>query len=140
MISNWVGLVWSNAPVHTLRGQAKFGQDLFVGDSFAAILLEPCIGAIQRLFFFCTQRFVIDRISSNRERHNPIPPHASRESAAAYLRTSPSASGLPGPKCLRITSGSVSLRLVIATPRRAASAVTNNSSLVNSPKRISAGV
>src|SRR5262249_2328879 len=50
-----------------------------------------------------------------------------------------SASGLPGPKCFRITNGSVSLVFSIRTPSLAAAAVTNNSSWVISPNRIIAG-
>src|SRR5260370_10977188 len=53
---------------------------------------------------------------------------------------SPLASGLPGPKCLNITRSSLSLRLVTVTPRLAAAAVTNNSSCVICPYRMTEGV
>ncbi len=58
----------------------------------------------------------------------------------APLRQEVGLSGFPGPKCFSITSGSDSLRLTIRTPAAAASAVTNSSSSVISPKRIIAGV
>ena len=44
-----------------------------------------------------------------------------------------SASGLPGPKCLRMTSGSVSLLFSTRTPACAASWVTKSSSSVICP-------
>src|SRR5215207_5543910 len=50
------------------------------------------------------------------------------------------ASGFPGPKCFKITSGSESLRFSMLTPSRAASDETNSSSSVIWPKRIIAGV
>jgi hypothetical protein len=54
MISNWFGLVWSDLLERRFLGQAELGQDLFVRDSFATILVEPRIGAIQRPFLiFC---------------------------------------------------------------------------------------
>jgi len=42
-------------------------------------------------------------------------------------------SGLPGPKCLSMTIGSVSDGSVIFTPARAAASLTKNSSLVSCP-------
>src|SRR5689334_19919849 len=48
-------------------------------------------------------------------------------------------SGLPGLKCLRITSDSLVLRLVISTPAFAAALLTKNSSSVICPKRIMFG-
>src|SRR5438105_2378885 len=47
-----------------------------------------------------------------------------------FLRNG-SASGLPGPKCFRITSGSVLLGFSMRTPSFAAAAVTNSSSSVS---------
>src|SRR5438046_5939387 len=53
---------------------------------------------------------------------------------------SPFASGLPGPKCFNFTRSSLSLRLVTVTPRFAAAAVTNSSSCVIWPYRMTDGV
>ena len=55
------------------------------------------------------------------------------DQSSTVPRRSGSASGLPGPKCLRTTSGSVSLRFSMRTPARAAISVTNSSSSVMSP-------
>ena len=50
-----------------------------------------------------------------------------------FLFRNGSASGLPGPKCFRRTSGSVSLAFSMRTPACAATAVTKSSSSVDWP-------
>ena len=64
-----------------------------------------------------------------------LPPRDGRRVAR-----SGSASGLPGPKCFRMTSGSVSLVFSTRTPACAASKVTKSSSSVICPNRIIDGV
>src|SRR5579871_1380350 len=51
-----------------------------------------------------------------------------------------SASGLPGPKCFKMTNGSLVLWFCTSTPACAVEAVTNSSSSVISPNRIMEGV
>src|SRR5205823_5013128 len=87
-------------------------------------------------------RVQIDRRLGARPFSDEPRPHRvmqSRVFMRHFLRSA-SASGLPGPKCLRMTSGSVSLRFSIRTPASAAVAVTNSSSSVICPKRIIDGV
>src|ERR1700677_4103871 len=66
--------------------------------------------------------------------------HGSLAYFLSYFLISGFASGLPGPKCLSITSGSDALGFSMRTPAFATSAVTNTSSSVISPKRIMEGV
>jgi hypothetical protein len=51
------------------HGKAEFGQDFFVRNAFAAVLLQPSIGAIKGLIFFFGQGFLIRRSGGNGARH-----------------------------------------------------------------------
>src|SRR5690349_15582043 len=116
-------------PARNHRADSTF--EAVLPEAFANILKREVRGPEQR-HFDAVEAVMLDLGQQRQVLAGEIGGPDERVDAEFHF-FNPFASGLPGPKCFSITSSSLSLRLTTVTPRLAAAAVTNSSSLVICP-------